>query len=119
MIAGIPTTHSVGVSSEAQVCQLCCSCVCQSHRILCGNPGLDEEGKALGWASCQRRDAVVCRENQKRVMTFLGVPDDIELVLPKVKGGKRKGEGKGKDEAGKGKSKRWSSSSSSSVGRPQ
>ena len=72
MIAGIPTTHSVGVSSEAQVCQMCCSSVCQSHRILSGSPGLDEEGKALGGANCQCRDAVVCRENQKRVMTFLG-----------------------------------------------
>ena len=109
MIAGILTTHSVGVSSEAQVCQLCCSCVCQSRRILSG----------LGGANCQCTDAVVCRENQERVMTFLAVPDDIALCQPKVKGGKRKGEGKGKDEAGKGKSKRWSSSSSSSVGRPQ
>ena len=56
--------------------------------------------------------------NQKRVMTLLEVLDDIELLQPKVKGGRSKGEGKGKDEAGEGKSKRWSSSSSSGW-RPQ
>ena len=106
MIAGIPTTHSVGVSSEAQVCQLCSSCLCQYHRILSGNPGLDKEGKALGGANCQCRDAVECRENQRRVMTFLEVPDDIELCQTKVKGGKSKGKSKGKDKASKGKSKR-------------
>ena len=106
MIAGIPTTHSVGVSSEAQVCQLCSSCLNQHHRILSGNPGLDKEGKALGGANGQCRGIVVCRANQRRVMTFLEVPDDIELCQTKVKGGKSKGKSKGKDKASKGKSKR-------------
>ena len=105
MIAGIPTTHSVGVSSEAQVCQLCSSCLCLHHRILSGKPGLDEEGKALGGANCQCLDGVECRAMQKRVMTLLGGPDDIELCQTKVKGGKSKGKSKGKDKASKGKSK--------------
>ena len=84
-----------------------------------GNISNDKEGKALGGVNCQCSDAVACAANQKRVMHFLEVPDDIVLFQPKVKGGKSKGKGKGKDEAGKGKSKRWSSSSSSSVWRPQ
>ena len=68
---------------------------------------MDKEGKALGGATCQCRDAVECRENQRIVMSFLEVPGDIELCQTKVKGGNSKGKGKGKDEAGKGKSKRW------------
>ena len=74
---------------------------------------MDKEGKALGGANCQCLDGAGCRAMQKRVLTLLGVPDDIELCQTKVKGGKSKGKGKGKDEAGEGKSKRWSSSSSS------
>ncbi len=93
--------------------------MCKQHRVLSGKVGYDKEGKALGGVNCQCSDAVECTVNQKRVMHYLEVPDDIVLHQPKVKGCKSKGKSKGKDEAGKGKSKRWLSSSSSSVWRPR